>query len=647
MSASHPSQGARSLPEQPDLRQLKKQAKELLKGYRSRDSSAVTEVATHEREPDPGRFFLNDAQRVLARSYGFTSWAKLVEHVNGRSAGRFWASAQEGDLPTLKSIAANRPELVMMSRPGLGNPLHCAVLNRDTACASFLLANGADPHKGVYPHRESTSPLVLARERGYDDIAEIIERELQRRRASAGATRSDTAEVAEAIRKGDENTVDRLLSADPVRAVAVDERGRSPLHHAASARSRGLTLRILQSDRELSRPDVDGLTPIDCAVLAVDWTRREETTREAMSVARLLLEHGARPTARSAAASGDLAFLQSLSRAKLESCSGEGGGLLTLAVEFGQRKVLDHLLEKGLDPDERVQLDEAEEELYSWGLPLWHAAFLSEYEMAESLIAAGADVNPSVYASGSPMDQAYGADDEKMKALLRRRGAFTSVETMGLYRDTEAAREVLEGRAAAYSHPDPAQDGTPAEKMLWAAACGGDPEIVAMCLARIDRAPDDSWWAVILLQPMRTWNHGYHRRHSGFDRSTYTRCLGLLLQHGVDPDVTDQRGFTALHHLAHGSCSRDWYMTGDEELEFGRLLLDAGASTTARDPLLKSTPLGWACRNNRRALAELMLERGAAVNEPDAEPWATPLAWATKMGHEELAKYLRERGAKA
>jgi ankyrin repeat protein len=278
-------------------------------------------------------------------------------------------------------------------------------------------------------------------------------------------------------------------------------------------------------------------------------------------------------------------------------------------------------------------------------MPLWHAAFYSEYQMAESLFAAGADVNPAVYASGSPMDQAYGADDEKMKVLLRRHGAFTSVETVGYYRDTEAAREILEGKTTTYSHPDPVRDGSPAEKMLLAAACGGDPEIVAMCITRINRSPEDPWWAEILLQPMRTWNHGYHRRHSGFDRSTYTKCLHLLLQHGVDPDVTDQRGFTALHDLAHGSCSGTWNMTEEEELEFGRLLLDAGADLTVRDPLLKSTPLSWACRNGRLELAKLMIERGAAVNEPDAEPWATPLAWATKMGHQEIAVLLREHGA--
>ena len=283
-----------------------------------------------------------------------------------------------------------------------------------------------------------------------------------------------------------------------------------------------------------------------------------------------------------------------------------------------------------------------DEEKYSWGFPLWHAASYAEYEMAEILIAAGADVNAMVYASGPPMERAYAARDEKMKALLRQHGAFISVETIGFNRDVEAAREVIEGRAPAYTDRT---ETTPMEQLLGTAACGGDPEIVGMCLPHIDRAPTDPWWSDILQQPLRIWNHGPNRATLEFDRSTYARCLELLLDHGVDPNVTDHHGYTALHNLAHGSCSRPRTMNEQEALEFGRLLLDGGADLTLRDPLLQSTPLGWACRNGRRALVELMIERGAAVNEPDAEEWATPLAWATKMGHEEIAALLRNRGA--
>jgi ankyrin repeat protein len=62
-----------------------------------------------------------------------------------------------------------------------------------------------------------------------------------------------------------------------------------------------------------------------------------------------------------------------------------------------------------------------------------------------------------------------------------------------------------------------------------------------------------------------------------------------------------------------------------------------------RDDVLKSTPLGWACRWGRIELAKLLLERGADPVEADAEPWATPLAWAEKKRHRDIVALLQER----
>ena len=58
-----------------------RQAKELLKAYRGGDANAVAEVQRHEQAPDPTAFALHDAQRVLARSYGFSGWHKLKCYV--------------------------------------------------------------------------------------------------------------------------------------------------------------------------------------------------------------------------------------------------------------------------------------------------------------------------------------------------------------------------------------------------------------------------------------------------------------------------------------------------------------------------------------------------------------------------------------
>ena len=48
------------------------------------------------------------------------------------------------------------------------------MLARDTAMVRLLMAHGADARIGIYPHRVPTTPLAIATERGYDDIAAII-----------------------------------------------------------------------------------------------------------------------------------------------------------------------------------------------------------------------------------------------------------------------------------------------------------------------------------------------------------------------------------------------------------------------------------------------------------------------------------------
>ena len=77
---------SRTLPARPSLEQVRKQAKELLQAYRAGDVAAVAEVERFESQPDAAKFALADAQRVLARAYGFASWTKLKQQV--RRAGR-------------------------------------------------------------------------------------------------------------------------------------------------------------------------------------------------------------------------------------------------------------------------------------------------------------------------------------------------------------------------------------------------------------------------------------------------------------------------------------------------------------------------------------------------------------------------------
>jgi ankyrin repeat protein len=88
--------------------------------------------------------------------------------------------------------------------------------------------------------------------------------------------------------------------------------------------------------------------------------------------------------------------------------------------------------------------------------------------------------------------------------------------------------------------------------------------------------------------------------------------------------------------MLHEAVSRD-HGVG---VALATILLDAGARMDVRDNLLKSTPLGWACRWGRPEMVKLFLSRGADAVEPDAEPWATPRAWAEKMRRPEILELL-------
>lgn len=71
-----------SLPSKSSLENLRKQAKSLLRAARANDESArKTFLAFHPTETQPANLTLSDAQLVIARSYGFTSWPKLKHHV--------------------------------------------------------------------------------------------------------------------------------------------------------------------------------------------------------------------------------------------------------------------------------------------------------------------------------------------------------------------------------------------------------------------------------------------------------------------------------------------------------------------------------------------------------------------------------------
>jgi ankyrin repeat protein len=86
-----------ALPQDPDLGQLRNQARELQRAVRQGDSRALTRMSRWHPDPPPAdRFPLTAAQLVLAREHGFTSWARMRRYVEIVTA-RAWTPGQPPD----------------------------------------------------------------------------------------------------------------------------------------------------------------------------------------------------------------------------------------------------------------------------------------------------------------------------------------------------------------------------------------------------------------------------------------------------------------------------------------------------------------------------------------------------------------------
>ncbi len=620
----------RKLREQPNLDQLRRQAKELLDAFVNGEADAIAEVNEHYHGGDRTTFALHDAQLVLARAYGFDSWPKLKAYVDGVTVQRLAEAVSAGNIQQVRAMLKTRPELVNMdmSENNEHHVLHYAVFNRSPEMVRVLMEHGADARTGIYPHRSATTALTIATERGYDEIVAIILEEEQRRRTalsgSAAITTAAPDELMELIASGDDERALAMLEGEPALTHACNRNGWTPLHAAVAIRNERLAAWIVEHGADVNRRDPQNRTPLDHTV-GRPW-RKTGSMENFASVVGLLRQHGAELTARSAVALGEADWLRARhAEGALVNPIEDWGGLLTIAVLHDRPETLALLLDLGFDPDERVRLQGVEEVFYSQAMPLWHCAARSKLAMAEILLQRGANPNVHVYASGTPVYSAYRQRDWTMVELLKRYGGVVDPVTLSLFHEKELAKQMLLDETEVRLPAGILEGKNVSEDLLRGAADSGDAEIVLMALAGVDWGRDDDRWYWILMQAI--W-------------APSTECFRLILER-CNANLRHPRfGRTLLHDIA--GLGGD--ATAEKSPEFAAMLLDAGARISERDDILKSTPLGWACRWGRIKLVKLLLERGADPVEVDSEPWATPRAWAQKMGHADLLAVLDRWG---
>ena len=631
----------RRLPERPDLGQLRRQAKELLEAFLAGEAGAVAEVNSHYRDVDSAKFALHDAQLVLSRAYGFDSWPKLKAYVDGITVARLTEAVRANDLEQVRAILKIRPELVNvpMAWNNEHKALHYAVLGRMPEMVRVLMEHGADPHAGISPHNDATSAITIAIERGYDEIVAIIRDEEERREAHPSPEDLVLAELRRALRAGDEVEAIEVVKRHPeLIHFQMPDNGRTLLHLASALLMPRIVAWLLDHGAGVNQKTKDGSTPLEVAGRLCDVSERAKGMPALLT---LLRERGAELTPRSAVILGDVDFLRSANANDLAPPKDADGWLLRLAVDHDRPDILKLLLDLGLDPDARVRVEPEgiEEIAFTWGMPLYECARHGKHAMAEILLERGADPNGQVYASGTPLSEAYGQRDDQMIALLERFGGRSNPSMAGFYRRKDLALRLLAEHGDAKLPDDGFGSGTVAEQLVGAAARGGDPEILRMAMDRIDWPHGDPRWYGALTAPLGFWNHWIGPWcHPEWDRSTYLTCFTMILERVGPPNRQLRFGTTLLHEIV----TMGDHVAPGEKVAFATAALDAGARIDQRDDLLKSTPLGWACRWGREEFVRLFLGRGADPVEADAEPWATPLAWAEKKGHTAIIAMLRQ-----
>jgi ankyrin repeat protein len=310
-----------------------------------------------------------------------------------------------------------------------------------------------------------------------------------------------------------------------------------------------------------------------------------------------------------AAAMGDLELVQGLLDHDLKRVAEArpcGKRALSAAVEFGHVPVARLLLDRGADPNW------SDGTTAPRGAALHAAARAGDRPLVELLLEHGADPNGGIDSSGSAT---YAARTPELRALLLSRGGrLDTYDLVWLGEDDEVVRRVQQDASSANAG---------CGGVFAAAATQGKRDLVVRLLDAGARVP-----------PTVTACRSY--------LLSDPEILRLLLASGMNPDLPNWQHATPLHDL----CGRDGRgRPRAHRVECAGILLDAGATLSARDEDYRSTPLAWAARNELPDMVELLLSRGAPTNLPDDPPWATPLAWAIRRGHTGIASLLRRAGA--
>ena len=515
------------------------------------------------------------------RPYYDDRWGDETDWIDGEAAWSLFKAGAAGDLGAIAALLDEDPRLVNALH-WYTQPVHMAARHGHADAVQLLLDRGADPGLNIF---NSTWARLLegARERGFDDVAAVLEKAMNARFGYDPAFR----EIADLIKAGDFEgvafeRVASVLREQPELARRADEDGNSGLHLGVLNGRKDLIELFLDRGLPIDARRADGKTPL---TLSFDVGFGLDPPDPKLGLTEYLLEKGAHYAITAACHLGDYERAASILEAHPAEKHRDAAlrSPLSYAVRAGHEPIVRLLLETGTDGH---LLDEA---LF---VAVWH----KQAHLTALLLDHGANPNVELDSCGC----AAGTDDQATRDLLIRHGA---VYPPSWSLDRVALRNLVDGKLKRVRDPYVAAEVIGSE----------DERLIDTLLADDPETPG----RLVDLQYLPGWG----------DNAAIT---GKLVAAGLDPNRRTFEGQTYLHVCArHG-----WAYTA-------RSLIERGASVNVLDEKDGRTPLAVAVEHGQTGMVRQLLEHGADPGLADW-PWTRPLAIAADKGEDEIAKLIRE-----
>jgi ankyrin repeat protein len=503
---------SRSLPARPDLEQQKKQAKELLESFTAGDAEAQARLRAVL--PDKPRITLADAQLVLAREYGFVSWAALKEYIDAQALDdrtpmeRLHDAFRRGDADTVRRLVQRHPEFrARINEPvfSFNSPAIVAHAD-DPAMVEVLLELGADPNRKSDWWAGGFHALYAA-------TGEAAERLI-----AAGAV----IDACAAAHLDKRELLARLIAEDPSRVHERGGDGKTPLHFAES---REVVDLLLSLGADIDARDVDHRST------AAQWMLDHERGAGRYELARYLVERGASTDIFLAVALGFTDRVREMLEANPELLD-----LRTSRGEYGEKPPSSYHIYFWTIGDSRSPLDVA-----------------AQFEQSETLEA--------MLEFASPLQQLLFAcrrgDDRRARDLVRQHPRLIASMSPEHHRAIADAAWNAEAKAVALMLDlgfDPRTQGHDSGTALHCAAWEGSVETVAALLrypdARTLLSIKDAHYRAT---PLGWCCHGSVHGNRSHDHAGVAR---LLLAAGAEPGSDTQNASPSVKAVLAAASSR-------------------------------------------------------------------------------------------